>query len=344
MKKTALITGITGQDGSYLAEFLLEKGYEVHGVIRRSSVFTTNRINHINEGENFFLHHGDLADSSNLGRLIRTINPDEIYNLAAQSHVGVSFEVPEYTADVSGIGTIRLLDAIKSFNPKIKFYQASTSELYGKVREIPQNEETPFYPRSPYAVAKMYAFWITKNYREAYNLFAVNGILFNHESPRRGETFVTKKITKAVAKISKGLQETISLGNLNSKRDWGYAKEYVEMMWLMLQQDEPDDFVAATNKSYTIKYFVELAFKEIGVKIEWTGKDSEEKGYDKATGKLRVEVDSKYFRPTEVELLIGDAKKAKEKLGWESKTSIEELVHKMVQYDLNNDDYGGIEN
>ena len=344
MKKTALITGITGQDGSYLAEFLLEKGYEVHGVIRRSSVFTTNRINHITEGENFFLHHGDLADSSNLGRLIRTINPDEIYNLAAQSHVGVSFEVPEYTADVSGIGTIRLLDAIKSFNPKIKFYQASTSELYGKVREIPQNEETPFYPRSPYAVAKMYAFWITKNYREAYNLFAVNGILFNHESPRRGETFVTKKITKAVSKISKGLQETISLGNLNSKRDWGYAKEYVEMMWLMLQQDEPDDFVAATNKSYTIKYFVELAFKEIGVKIEWTGKDSEEKGYDKATGKLRVEVDSKYFRPTEVELLIGDAKKAKEKLGWESKTSIEELVHKMVQYDLNNDDYGGIEN
>jgi GDPmannose 4,6-dehydratase len=341
--KKALITGVTGQDGSYLAEFLLNKGYEVHGIIRRSSVFTTQRINHIPEGGKFFLHHGDLADSSNLGRIIRDINPDEIYNLAAQSHVGVSFEVPEYTADVSGIGTIRLLDAIKAFNPKIKFYQASTSELFGKVREIPQNENTPFYPRSPYAVAKMYAYWITKNYREAYNLFAVNGILFNHESPRRGETFVTKKITKAVAKISKGLQETISLGNLNSKRDWGYAKEYVEMMWLMLQQNEPEDFVAATNKTYTIKYFVELAFKEIGVEIEWKGKDAEEKGFDKSTGKLRVEVNLRYFRPTEVELLIGDATKAKEKLGWESKTSIEELVHKMVQYDLKNDNYGGIE-
>ena len=342
--KKALITGITGQDGSYLAEFLLEKGYEVHGIIRRSSVFTTQRINHIPEGENFFLHHGDLADSSNLGRLIRTINPDEIYNLAAQSHVGVSFDVPEYTADVSGIGTIRLLDAILSFNPKIKFYQASTSELYGKVREVPQNEETPFYPRSPYAVAKMYAYWITKNYREAYNLFAVNGILFNHESPRRGETFVTKKITQAVAKISKGQQEIISLGNLNSKRDWGYAKEYVEMMWLMLQVEKPEDFVAATNKTYTIKYFVELAFSEIGVEIEWRGENSEEKGYDKATGKLRVEVNPKYFRPTEVDLLIGDATKAKQILGWESKTSIQELVHKMVKYDLNNDNYGGIEN
>ena len=342
--KKALITGITGQDGSYLAEFLLEKGYEVHGIIRRSSVFTTQRINHIPEGENFFLHHGDLADSSNLGRLIRTINPDEIYNLAAQSHVGVSFEVPEYTADVSGIGTIRLLDAILSFNPKIKFYQASTSELYGKVREVPQNEDTPFYPRSPYAVAKMYAYWITKNYREAYNLFAVNGILFNHESPRRGETFVTKKITQAVAKISKGQQEIISLGNLNSKRDWGYAKEYVEMMWLMLQVEKPEDFVAATNKTYTIKYFVELAFSEIGVEIEWRGENSEEKGYDKATGKLRVEVNPKYFRPTEVDLLIGDATKAKQILGWESKTSIQELVHKMVKYDLNNDNYGGIEN
>lgn len=342
--KKALITGITGQDGSYLAEFLLEKGYEVHGIIRRSSVFTTHRINHIPEGEIFFLHHGDLADSSNLGRLIRTINPDEIYNLAAQSHVGVSFEVPEYTADVSGIGTIRLLDAIMSFNPKIKFYQASTSELYGKVREIPQNEDTPFYPRSPYGVAKMYSYWITKNYREAYNLFAVNGILFNHESPRRGETFVTKKITKAVAKISKGQQEIISLGNLNSKRDWGYAKEYVEMMWLMLQAEKPEDFVAATNKTYTVRYFVELAFSEIGVEIEWRGENSEEKGYDKATGKLRVEVNPKYFRPTEVDLLIGDATKAKQILGWESKTSIQELVHKMVKYDLHNDNYGGIEN
>lgn len=342
--KKALITGITGQDGSYLAEFLLEKGYEVHGIIRRSSVFTTDRINHIPEGENFFLHHGDLADSSNLGRLIRTINPDEIYNLAAQSHVGVSFEVPEYTADVSGIGTIRILDAIMSFNSKIKFYQASTSELYGKVRQVPQNEETPFYPRSPYAVAKMYAYWITKNYREAYNLFAVNGILFNHESPRRGETFVTKKITQAVAKISKGQQEKISLGNLYSKRDWGYAKEYVEMMWLMLQHEKPEDFVAATNKTYTIKYFVELAFAEIGVEIEWRGENLEEKGYDKATGKLRVEVNPKYFRPTEVDLLIGDATKAKELLGWEPKTTIKELVHKMVQYDLHNDNYGGTEN
>jgi GDPmannose 4,6-dehydratase len=284
-----------------------------------------------------------LADSSNLGRIIRDINPDEIYNLAAQSHVGVSFDVPEYTADVTGIGTIRLLDAIKAFNPKIKFYQASTSELFGKVREIPQNENTHFYPRSPYAVSKMYAYWITKNYREAYNLFAVNGILFNHESPRRGETFVTKKITKAVSKISQGKQETITLGNLNSKRDWGYAKEYVEMMWLMLQQNVPEDFVAATNKTYTIRYFVELAFKEIGVEIEWKGSDTEEKGFDKSTGKLRVEVNPRYFRPTEVELLIGDATKAKQKLGWESKTSIEELVHKMVQYDLNNDEYGGIE-
>ncbi|MDO9580188.1 MAG: GDP-mannose 4,6-dehydratase [Bacteroidales bacterium] len=343
MKKKALITGITGQDGSYLAEFLLEKGYEVHGIIRRSSVFTTQRIDYIMEGKNFFLHHGDLTDSSNLGRLIRNINPNEIYNLAAQSHVAVSFEVPEYTADVDGIGTIRLLDAIKAFNPKIRFYQASTSELFGQVREIPQNEKTPFYPRSPYAVAKLYAFWITKNYREAYNLYAVNGILFNHESPRRGETFVTKKITKAVANIKNGRQEKVSLGNLNSKRDWGYAKEYVEMMWLMLQQTEPEDYVAATNKTYTIRYFVELAFKEIDVEIEWKGKDTDEKGYDKATGKLRVDVNPKYFRPTEVDLLIGDASKAKEKLGWEAKITLEELVHKMVKYDLNNDNYGGIE-
>jgi len=265
------------------------------------------------------------------------------YNLAAQSHVAVSFEVPEYTADIDGIGTIRILDAIKAFNSKIKFYQASTSELYGKVRESPQTENTPFYPRSPYAVAKLYAFWITKNYREAYNLYAVNGILFNHESPRRGETFVTKKITKAVANIKKGKQEKITLGNLNSKRDWGYAKEYVEMMWLMLQQSEPEDYVAATNKTYTIRHFVELAFREIGVEIEWVGTDTEEKGYDKASGKLRVDINPKYFRPTEVELLIGDASKAKEKLGWEAKTTLEELVRKMVKYDLNYDNYGGIE-
>ncbi len=338
--KTALITGITGQDGSYLAEFLLEKGYEVHGIIRRSSVFTTSRIEKIMQKSKLILHHGDLADSSNLGRLIRTINPDEIYNLAAQSHVLVSFEVPEYTADIDAIGALRILDAIKAHNPKIRFYQASTSELYGKVREIPQTEKTPFYPRSPYAVAKLYAFWITKNYREAYGLFAVNGILFNHESPRRGETFVTKKITKAVANIKKGLQEKVTLGNLDSQRDWGYAKEYVEMMWLMLQQPEAEDYVAATNKTHTIRYFVELAFKEVNVEIEWKGKGVEEKGYDKSTGELRVEVDSKYFRPTEVDLLIGDATKAREKLGWEVETTLEELVRIMMKYDLEFDDYG----
>lgn len=343
-KKIALITGVTGQDGSYLAEFLLEKGYEVHGVIRRSSVFTTNRIDHIKEGNDFFLHFGDLTDSSNLNKLISSIKPDEIYNLAAQSHVAVSFEVPEYTADVSGIGTIRLLDAILSSNPKIKFYQASTSELFGKVQEVPQSESTPFYPRSPYAVAKMYAYWITKNYREAYGIFAVNGILFNHESPRRGETFVTKKITKAVAKISKGQQDVLVLGNLDAKRDWGYAKEYVELMWLMLQHHTPEDFVAATNKTYSIRTFVELAFNVVGVTIEWRGLGIEEKGFDKKTGVLRVVVDRKYYRPTEVDLLVGDASKAKLILGWEAKTSIELLVEKMVKYDLSYDDFGGIEN
>ena len=343
MKKIALITGITGQDGSYLAELLLGKRYEVHGVIRRSSVFTTQRIENIINNPKLILHHGDMADSSNLGRLIRDINPDEVYNLAAQSHVAVSFDVPEYTAEVDGIGTIRLLDAIKAFNPKIRFYQASTSELFGKVREVPQNENTPFYPRSPYAAAKLYAYWITKNYREAYHLYACNGILFNHESPRRGETFVTKKITQAVAKIYKGRQEILILGNLSSKRDWGYAKEYVEMMWLMLQQDKPDDFIAATNNTYTIRHFVELAFKEIDVQIEWEGENGDEKGYDKKSGKLRVKVDPRYFRPTEVDLLIGDASKAKEKLGWEAKTTLNELVEKMVKYDLRYNDYGGEE-
>lgn len=343
MKKTALITGITGQDGSYLAEFLLQKGYEVHGIIRRSSVFTTQRIDKIMNNPKLILHHGDMADSSNLGRLIRNINPDEVYNLAAQSHVAVSFDVPEYTAEVDGIGTIRLLDAIKAFNPKIRFYQASTSELFGKVSEIPQNENTPFYPRSPYAIAKLYAYWITKNYREAYGLYACNGILFNHESPRRGETFVTKKITQAVAKISKGGQELLTLGNLNSKRDWGYAKEYVEMMWLMLQQEKPEDFVAATGKTYTIRTFVEMAFAEVGIEISWEGKDEDERGYDKSTGKLLVKVDKAYFRPTEVDLLIGDPSKAKEKLGWESKTSLKELIHKMIQYDLKYNNYGGKE-
>lgn len=343
MKKKALITGITGQDGSYLSEFLLKKGYEVHGIIRRSSVFTTQRIDHIPEGENFFLHHGDLNDSSNLGRLIREINPDEIYNLGAQSHVAVSFEVPEYTAATDGLGTIIILDAIKAFNPKIKFYQASTSELFGKVREIPQRETTPFYPRSPYAAAKLYAYWITKNYREAYNIYACNGILFNHESPRRGETFVTKKITKAVANIYKGKQDVLVLGNLNSKRDWGYAKEYVEMMWLMMQQDEPDDFVVATGKTFTIRHFVTLAFKEVGIQIEWEGENENEKGYDARTGKLLVKVDKKYFRPTEVELLVGDATKAKQKLGWKAKTTLEDLVKMMVQYDLKYDNFGGKE-
>ncbi|MEJ2594732.1 MAG: GDP-mannose 4,6-dehydratase [bacterium] len=343
MSKKALITGISGQDGSYLAEFLLEKGYEVHGIIRRASVFTTQRIDHLRREGKVVLHHGDLNDSSNLGRLMREIDPDEVYNLGAQSHVAVSFEVPEYTAEVDGLGAIRILDAIKSHNPKIRYYQASTSELYGKVREVPQTEKTPFYPRSPYAAAKLYAFWITKNYREAYNLYAVNGILFNHESPRRGETFVTKKITRAVANIHKGKQEKIKLGNLDAKRDWGYAKEYVEMMWMMLQQDKPEDFVAATNKTYTVRYFVELAFREIGVEMEWKGEGVNEKGYDKATGKLRVEVNPHYFRPTEVDLLIGDYSRAKEKLGWEPKTSLEELVHKMVQYDLKYDTYGGEE-
>ena len=342
-KKSAFITGVTGQDGSYLAELLLDKGYDVHAIIRRSSVFTTQRIENIMNNPSLILHHGDMADSSNLGRLIRDINPDEVYNLAAQSHVAVSFEVPEYTAEVDGIGTIRLLDAIKAFNPKIRFYQASTSELFGKVREIPQNENTPFYPRSPYAAAKLYAYWITKNYKEAYGLFTCNGILFNHESPRRGETFVTKKITKAVAKISQGKQECLSLGNLSSKRDWGYAKEYVETMWLMLQQKEPEDFVVATNKTHTIRHFVDLAFREIGVEIEWRGKKAEEKGYDKTSGKLRVNVNPKYFRPTEVDLLMGDATKAKAIFGWEAKTTLDELVHKMVQYDLKNDNYGGEE-
>jgi len=343
MNKKALITGISGQDGSYLAELLLEKGYEVHGLIRRASVFTTQRIDHLRSNHKITLYHGDLNDSSNLGRLIREIDPDEVYNLGAQSHVAVSFEVPEYTAEVDGIGAIRLLDAINSHNPKIKYYQASTSELYGKVREVPQNENTPFYPRSPYAAAKLYAYWITKNYREAYGLYAVNGILFNHESPRRGETFVTKKITQAVANIHRGKQEKLLLGNLNSKRDWGYAKEYVEMMWLMLQQDEPDDFVAATNKTYTVRYFVELAFREVGIEIEWKGDGVDEKGYDKSNGKLLVEVNPKYFRPTEVDLLIGDATKAKEKLGWEPKVTLEKLVHKMVQYDLKYETYGGEE-
>ena len=341
--KKALITGITGQDGSYLAELLLEKGYEVHGIIRRASVFTTQRIDHIPEGKDFFLHHGDLSDSSNLGRLIRDINPDEIYNLGAQSHVAVSFEVPEYTAEVDAIGTIRILDAILALNPKIKFYQASTSELFGKVQEIPQKETTPFYPRSPYAAAKLYAYWITKNYREAYNLYACNGILFNHESPRRGETFVTKKITKAVANIYKGKQEKLVLGNLSAKRDWGHAKDYVEAMWLMMQLEKPEDFVIASGETHTVREFIEKAFKVVGVDIYWKGSGVDEKGYNRKNDKVLIEVSPKYFRPAEVDLLWGNPKKANEELGWKPRVGFEKLIEIMVKYDLEYDDYGGKE-
>ena len=337
--KKALITGITGQDGSYLAELLLDKGYEVHGIIRRASTFNTQRIDHIyqdphEENVRLKLHYGDMTDSSNLSRLVEKINPDEIYNLAAQSHVGTSFEIPEYTTDVDAMGTLRLLDAIKESEVKCKFYQASTSELYGKVEEIPQTEDTPFYPRSPYAAAKLYAYWIVKNYREAYDLFAVNGILFNHESPRRGKRFVTRKITRAVARITKGKQDKIYLGNMNAKRDWGYAKDYVKMMWMMLQHETPEDYVVATGETHTVREFVEAAFSHVDVEIEWQGEGVDEKGIDKDTGKVLVEVDPKYFRPTEVDLLIGDPSKAKEELGWEPEVKFKELVQLMVQADL----------
>lgn len=342
--KSAFITGITGQDGSYLAELLLQKNYEVHGTLRRSSVFTTQRIDHLFPHPRFHTYHGDLADSSNLHRLIEKINPDEIYNLGAQSHVAVSFEVPEYTAEVDGIGTIRLLDAIRDLGIKPKFYQASTSELFGGMPGTqPQSETTPFYPRSPYGAAKLYSYWVTVNYRESYDLFACNGILFNHESPRRGETFVTKKITKAVAATHKGKQETLKLGNMDAKRDWGYAKEYVEAMWRMLQQDKPDDYVIATGKACSVRQFVEYAFEEIGVRIEWRGTGAEEKGYDAATGKLRVEIDPRYFRPAEVEFLLGDPTKAARQLGWRAKTDVRELCKNMVRYDLAHDTYGGHE-
>jgi GDPmannose 4,6-dehydratase len=335
----SLITGITGQDGSYLAELLLDKGYEVHGIIRRASTFNTQRIDHIyqdphEENVRLKLHYGDMTDSSNLSRLVEKINPDEIYNLAAQSHVGTSFEIPEYTTDVDAMGTLRLLDAIKEADVECKFYQASTSELYGKVQEVPQTEKTPFYPRRPYAAAKLYAYWIVKNYREAYDLFAVNGILFNHESPRRGKRFVTRKITRAVARITKGKQDKIYLGNMNAKRDWGYAKDYVKMMWMMLQHDTPEDFVIATGETHTVREFVEAAFSHVDVDIEWQGEGVDEKGIDKATGKVLVEVDPKYFRPTEVEMLIGDPSKAKEELGWEPEVKFKELVQLMVQSDL----------
>lgn len=342
--KKAFITGITGQDGSYLAEFLLDKGYEVHAILRRSSVFTTQRIEHILDHPNLKTYYGDLTDSSNLHTLLAKIQPDEIYNLGAQSHVAVSFEVPEYTAEVDAIGTVRLLDAIKDLNLKPKFYQASTSELFGGIPDTaPQSEKTPFYPKSPYGAAKLYAYWVTVNYREAYDLFACNGILFNHESPRRGETFVTKKITKAVANIYKGKQENLQLGNLDAKRDWGYAKDYVECMWLMLQQDKPVDYVIATGKTYSIREFVELAFKEVGIEIVWSGEGLNEKGIDKATGKVLVVVNPKYFRQAEVELLLGDPSKAMRELNWKPKTSLEELVKIMVKYDLENDNYGGKE-
>ena len=340
MKKKALITGITGQDGAYLAELLLAKGYEVHGVKRRSSLFNTDRIDHLyqdahEKGVRMFLHYGDLTDSTNLIRLVQETEPDEIYNLAAQSHVHVSFETPEYTANADAIGTLRLLEAIRilGMEKKTKFYQASTSELYGLVQQVPQNEETPFYPRSPYAVAKLYAYWIVRNYREAYGIFTCNGILFNHESPLRGETFVTRKITRAAAKISMGLQEKIFLGNLDAQRDWGHAKDYVEGMWLMMQHSEPDDFVLATGVTHTVKKFCELAFAEVNITLEWKGSGVDEKGIDAKSGKVIIEVDPKYFRPTEVELLIGDATKAFQKLGWKHTHTLEQLVHDMVKAD-----------
>jgi GDPmannose 4,6-dehydratase len=372
MNKKALITGITGQDGSYLTELLLEKGYEVHGIIRRSSSFNTGRIDHLYNNSDIldkklFLHHGDLVDTSNLNRLLNSIAPDEIYNLAAQSHVKVSFEIPDYTAQVDALGTLRFLDAIREvgLGKQVKFYQASTSELYGKVQEIPQKETTPFYPRSPYGVAKLYGYWIVKNYREAYNLFACNGILFNHESPRRGETFVTRKITRAAARIFLGYQKKVSLGNLDSKRDWGYAPEYCEGMWRILQQDTAEDFVLATGETHTIREFCELTFREIGIEIGWKGSEEDEKGvvvrienlptgrqgsefrienrkssqqltYNQSVklGDIVVEIDPKYYRPTEVDLLIGDASKAKKELGWESKVKFEELVKIMIKADL----------
>jgi len=340
-QKTALITGITGQDGAYLAQLLLDKGYIVHGVKRRSSSFNTGRIEHIYqdphvEDPRFILHYGDLTDSTNLIRIVQESQPDEIYNLAAQSHVQVSFETPEYTANADGIGTLRLLEAIRilGMTETVRFYQASTSELYGLVQEVPQRETTPFYPRSPYAAAKLYAYWIVVNYREAYGMHASNGILFNHESPLRGETFVTRKITRAVAAIHLGRQDKLYLGNLDAKRDWGHAREYVEGMWRMLQQDTPDDYVLATGETTAVRDFVQWGFEDVGITIEWRGEGVDEKGYDAATGRCLVEVDPRYFRPTEVELLLGDPTKAREKLGWTHKTSVRELAAEMVREDL----------
>jgi len=341
MKKVAFITGITGQDGAYLAELLLKKDYIVHGLKRRSSSFNTGRIDHLYQDphvnkRNFILHHGDLTDSTNLIRIIQEVQPDEIYNLAAQSHVQVSFETPEYTANADGLGTLRILEAIRLLNmvEKTKFYQASTSELYGMVQEVPQNEKTPFYPRSPYAVAKLYGYWITINYREAYNLYACNGILFNHESPVRGETFVTRKITRAAARISMGTQERVYLGNLDAKRDWGHASDFVEGMWRMLQQDEPEDFVLATGVTTTIREFTERAFAEVGITLEWSGSGVDETGRDVKSGNIIVSIDPAYFRPTEVDLLIGDASKAREKLGWQPTCDLQQMIEEMIKADL----------
>lgn len=337
--KKALITGITGQDGSYLAELLLEKGYQVHGIIRRSSTFNTSRIDHIYEDAHspdwkLHLHYGDLSDGSNLNRILEKVQPDEIYHLGAQSHVRVSFDMPEYTGDVTGIGTLRLLDAIRESGIKTKFYQASSSEMFGKAVELPLKETTPFYPRSPYGCAKVYAYWITKNYREAYGMFASNGILFNHESPRRGETFVTKKITRGLSRIKLGKDDTLYLGNLDAKRDWGYAKDYVYGMWLMLQHTEPDDFILATNEAHTVREFVEEAGKHLGFEIVWRGVGVEEEGIDKKTGKTIIKIDSHYFRPAEVDILLGDYSKAKKKLGWEPETKFKELAKLMAEEDL----------
>ena len=346
MKKIALLTGITGQDGSFLAEFLIEKGYEVHGILRRSSSFNTGRIEHLyldewvrdmKQQRLVNLHYGDMTDSSSLIRIIQQVQPDEIYNLAAQSHVKVSFDVPEYTAEVDAVGTLRILEAVRilGLEKKTKIYQASTSELYGKVQEVPQKETTPFYPRSPYGVAKQYVFWITKNYRESYDMFAANGILFNHESERRGETFVTRKITLAAARIAQGFQDKLYLGNLDARRDWGYAKDYVECMWLILQRDTPEDFVIATGEMHTVREFATLAFHEVGIELCWEGEGVNEKGIDLKTGKVLIEVDSKYFRPCEVEQLLGDPTKAKTLLGWNpTKTSFSELVKIIVDHDM----------
>jgi GDPmannose 4,6-dehydratase len=339
--KTALITGVTGQDGAYLAELLLSKGYEVHGIKRRASMFNTDRVDHLYQdpheaNRNFILHYGDLTDTTNLIRIVQEVQPDEIYNLAAQSHVGVSFETAEYTANADAMGTLRLLEALRilKLQDRTRFYQASTSELYGKVQETPQTETTPFYPRSPYGVAKLYAYWITVNYREAYGMYACNGILFNHESPLRGETFVTRKITRGLARIKQGLQRRLYLGNLDARRDWGHARDYIEAQWLMLQQDAPEDYVIATGEQHSVREFVELAATELGMRLRWEGEGVEEKGFDRKTGHCVVGIDPRYFRPTEVDTLLGDATKAREQLGWAPSTSFEQLVKEMVQEDL----------